>query len=58
MSDDSTRISRRAVLAGATALGAAALAPRLARAQGGAIRLGTLTPLTGAGRTTSTPTYT
>jgi branched-chain amino acid transport system substrate-binding protein len=49
MSDDSTRISRRAVLAGATALGAAALAPRLARAQGGAIRLGTLTPLTGAG---------
>jgi hypothetical protein len=32
MSDDSTRISRRAVLAGATALGAAALAPRLARA--------------------------
>src|SRR4029453_17399814 len=49
MSDDSTRISRRAVLAGATALGAASFAPRLTRAQGGAIRLGTLTPLTGAG---------
>jgi branched-chain amino acid transport system substrate-binding protein len=37
------------VLAGSAALAAAAWAPRRAAAQGAAIRLGTLTPLTGAG---------
>src|SRR5688572_16672704 len=49
MSDDFPRMSRRAVLAGATALGVAAFAPRVTRAQGAVIRLGTLNPLTGAG---------
>jgi branched-chain amino acid transport system substrate-binding protein len=43
------RISRRAFLHGGAAALAVGLAPAVARAQGGAIRLGTLTPLTGAG---------
>ena len=44
-----TNVSRRAVL-GAGVAGASLLAmPSLARAQGAPIRLGTLTPLTGAG---------
>jgi branched-chain amino acid transport system substrate-binding protein len=42
-------ISRRSLLAGGAALAAATWAPRRAAAQGAAIRLGTLTPLTGAG---------
>jgi branched-chain amino acid transport system substrate-binding protein len=42
-------ISRRTLLAGGAALAAATWAPRRAAAQGAAIRLGTLTPLTGAG---------
>jgi branched-chain amino acid transport system substrate-binding protein len=42
-------ISRRTLLAGGAALAAATWAPRSAAAQGAAIRLGTLTPLTGAG---------
>ena len=49
MSDHAASISRRTLLTGAAALGALAAAPRVARAQGGAVRLGTLTPLTGAG---------
>ena len=42
-------ISRRTLLAGSAALAAAAWSPRPAAAQGAPIRLGTLTPLTGAG---------
>jgi branched-chain amino acid transport system substrate-binding protein len=42
-------ISRRTLLAGSAALAAAAWSPRRATAQGAPIRLGTLTPLTGAG---------
>src|SRR5690349_11159965 len=41
-------ISRRVFLGGTTALALGSM-PGVARAQGGAIRLGTLTPLTGAG---------
>jgi len=47
MTTEASRISRRAVLTGALALTAAAAAP--ARAQAPPIKLGTLTPLTGAG---------
>jgi branched-chain amino acid transport system substrate-binding protein len=43
------RISRRAFLEGGAAALALGVAPAVVRAQGGAIRLGTLTPLTGAG---------
>jgi branched-chain amino acid transport system substrate-binding protein len=43
------RISRRVFLEGVAAAWALGGAPAVARAQGGAIRLGTLTPLTGAG---------
>ena len=43
------RISRRAFLEGGAAALALGVAPAVAHAQGGAIRLGTLTPLTGAG---------
>src|SRR4029453_13438839 len=42
-------ISRRSLPAGGAALAAPTRAPRRAAAQGAAIRLGTLTPLTGAG---------
>ena len=42
-------LSRRSVLRGAGALAVAAALPAPARAQGSPIRLGTLTPLTGAG---------
>ena len=42
-------ISRRTLLSGSAALAAAAWSPRRAAAQGAPIRLGTLTPLTGAG---------
>ena len=44
-----TPFSRRTFLGGAAAFAAAAGAPAVARAQGAPIRLGTLTPLTGAG---------
>ena len=47
MTTEASRISRRAVLTGAAALTAAAAVP--ARAQTPPIKLGTLTPLTGAG---------
>lgn len=47
MTDEASRISRRALLTGAVALTAAAAVP--ARAQAPPIKLGTLTPLTGAG---------
>ena len=47
MANETSRISRRAVLTGAAALTAAAAWP--ARAQAPPIKLGTLTPLTGAG---------
>ena len=47
MTTEASRISRRALLAGAAALTAAAAVP--ARAQAPPIKLGTLTPLTGAG---------
>jgi len=43
------RPHRRAVLQGATAAAALLAAPAIVRAQAGTIRLGTLTPLTGAG---------
>src|SRR5678816_2681555 len=49
MTQRSHDISRRTLLAGGAALAAATWAPRRAAAQGAAIRLGTLTPLTGAG---------
>ncbi len=49
MTERTHDISRRTLLAGSAALAAAAWAPRRAAAQGAAIRLGTLTPLTGAG---------
>jgi len=49
MTERENAISRRTLLAGSAALAAAAWAPRRAAAQGAAIRLGTLTPLTGAG---------
>jgi ABC-type branched-subunit amino acid transport system substrate-binding protein len=45
----SQRVSRRTFIAGGGAVLAAGMVPALARGQGGAIRLGTLTPLTGAG---------
>ena len=47
MTTEASRISRRALLTGAAALTAAAAVP--ARAQAPPIKLGTLTPLTGAG---------
>ena len=47
MTTETSRISRRALLTGAAALTAAAAVP--ARAQAPPIKLGTLTPLTGAG---------
>jgi ABC-type branched-subunit amino acid transport system substrate-binding protein len=47
MTNETSRISRRAVLGGAAALTAVAALP--ARAQAPPIKLGTLTPLTGAG---------
>jgi branched-chain amino acid transport system substrate-binding protein len=43
------RIDRRTLLAGSAALAGLAVLPRIAAAQGGPIRIGTLTPLTGAG---------
>src|SRR5439155_8592294 len=47
---ESSVIARRAVLTGGAALAAAALLPRSVLAQQpGPVRLGTLTPLTGAG---------
>jgi branched-chain amino acid transport system substrate-binding protein len=49
MTEHTSDISRRTLLAGSAALAAAAWAPRRAGAQGASIRLGTLTPLTGAG---------
>ena len=49
MTDDCIPMSRRTLLTGAAALALATAAPGAARAQGGPIRLGTLTPLTGAG---------
>jgi branched-chain amino acid transport system substrate-binding protein len=49
MTEHTSDISRRTLLAGSAALAAAAWAPRRAAAQGASIRLGTLTPLTGAG---------
>src|SRR5437764_9939451 len=44
-----SRPSRRAVLKGAGALAAAVIAPAALRAAGEPLRLGVLTPLTGAG---------
>jgi branched-chain amino acid transport system substrate-binding protein len=44
-----TSFSRRRILAGASALAGAGLMPGLARADAETIRIGTLTPLTGAG---------
>ena len=49
MTEHTSDISRRTLLAGSAALAAATWAPRRAAAQGASIRLGTLTPLTGAG---------
>ena len=49
MTEHTSDISRRTLLAGSAALAAAAWAPRRAAAQSASIRLGTLTPLTGAG---------
>ena len=49
MTEHTSDFSRRTLLAGSAALAAAAWAPRRAAAQGASIRLGTLTPLTGAG---------
>ena len=49
MTEHTSDISRRTLLAGSAALAAAAWAPRRTGAQGVPIRLGTLTPLTGAG---------
>jgi branched-chain amino acid transport system substrate-binding protein len=49
MTEHTSDLSRRTLLAGSAALAAAAWAPRRAAAQGAPIRLGTLTPLTGAG---------
>jgi len=49
MTQRSYDLSRRTLLAGSAALAATAWAPRGAAAQGAPIRLGTLTPLTGAG---------
>src|SRR5216684_4264322 len=43
------RLTRRRFLIGAGALAGAATRPSIARAQAAPIRLGTLTPLTGAG---------
>lgn len=43
------RIDRRTLLTGAAALAGSSAFPRLALAQGAPIRIGTLTPLTGAG---------
>ncbi len=43
------RFTRRRFLAGGAALAGAALVPAVVRAQGAPIKLGTLTPLTGAG---------
>jgi branched-chain amino acid transport system substrate-binding protein len=47
MTSETSRIPRRAVLSGAAALTAVATLP--ARAQAPPVKLGTLTPLTGAG---------
>ena len=44
-----TDTTRRSILKGAGAFAAAAVAPRAIRAQGASLRLGVLTPLTGAG---------
>ena len=49
MTEHTSDLSRRTLLAGSAALAAAAWAPRRAAAQSASIRLGTLTPLTGAG---------
>jgi len=49
MSHHGRRLSRRALLRAAGSTLALAALPRLAAAQGGPIKLGTLTPLTGAG---------
>lgn len=49
MTDTSRGMDRRVILAGAAAVAGAAALPRLAIAQGGPIKLATLTPLTGAG---------
>ena len=43
------KVSRRAVLKSTAALSAALLAPNLVLGQGAPLRLGVLTPLTGAG---------
>src|SRR2546423_15457259 len=43
------RVSRRRFLVGAAALAGVGAVPAVVRAQGASIRLGTLTPLTGAG---------
>lgn len=49
MTDRHDLISRRAILAGSALAGASLAMPALVRAQGAPIKLGTLTPLTGAG---------
>ena len=49
MHNDSTRLSRRALLAGAATAAAVTSFPHVLRAQPTAIRLGTLNPLTGSG---------
>ena len=49
MTPSPRHVSRRALLQGAGALAAVAAMPAAGRAQGGAIRLGALNPLTGAG---------
>ena len=49
MTPSPRHVSRRALLQGVGALAAVAAMPAAARAQGGAIRLGALNPLTGAG---------
>ena len=49
MHDSGHRIERRAFVTGTLTLAAMTAGRGVARAQGGAIRLGTLTPLTGAG---------
>jgi ABC-type branched-subunit amino acid transport system substrate-binding protein len=49
LEDDDMTISRRALLGGTAALAASTFVPVRARAQGEAIKLGTLTPLTGGG---------
>jgi ABC-type branched-subunit amino acid transport system substrate-binding protein len=49
MTPSPRHVSRRALFQGAGAIAAVAAIPAAARAQGGAIRLGALNPLTGAG---------